>query len=190
MTPEPPVRIGRPISGWHLAVVDPVTEQPVTWGETGELVVGGVGVARYLDTERDAAQYAPLTSLGWERAYRTGDMVVAEREGLVFIGRTDDQIKLGGKRIELGEVDEYLAELPGVSAGAAVLQKTNGGAEILVGYLTAQPDETIDITQSRHLMSQRLPGGVVPMLAVVDRAAHENIRQGRSKSLTVAAAQR
>lgn len=168
MAPEPPVRIGRPITGWHLAVVDPVTEQPVKWGETGELVVGGVGVARYLDAERDAVQYAPLKSLGWERAYRTGDMVVAEQTGLIFVGRTDDQIKLGGKRIELGEIDEYLSELPGVSAGAAVLQKTNGGAEILVGYLTEQPGETIDIAQSRHLMSQRLPGGVVPMLAVVD----------------------
>ena len=164
VTPEPPVRIGRPITGWHLAVVDPVTEQPVEWGETGELVVSGVGLARYLD----AVQYAPLPALGWERAYRTGDMVVADPEGLIFAGRTDDQIKLGGKRIELGEVDQYLMELPGVSAGAAVLQKTNGGAEILVGYLTEQPGETIDIAQSRHLMSQRLPGGVVPMLAVVD----------------------
>lgn len=168
MTPEPPVRIGRPITGWRLAVVDPVTEQSVQWGDTGELVVGGVGVARYLDAERDAVQYAPLESLGWERAYRTGDMVVAEPTGLIFVGRTDDQIKLGGKRIELGEVDEYLMEVPGVSAGAAVLQKTTGGAEILVGYRTEQPGETIDVAQARHLMSQRLPGGVVPMLAVVD----------------------
>lgn len=168
MTPEPPVRIGRPIAGWHLAVIDPATQEPVAWGETGELVVGGVGVARYLDAERDAVQYAPLKSLGWERAYRTGDMVVAEPEGLIFVGRTDDQIKLGGKRIELGEVDEYLMEVPGVSVGAAVLQKTNGGAEILVGYLTEKPDETIDVAAARTQLSTQLPGGVVPMLAVVD----------------------
>lgn len=168
MTPEPPVRIGRPIDGWHAAVIDPATQQPVAWGETGELVVGGVGVARYLDAERDAIQYAPLESLGWERAYRTGDMVLADPDGMIFAGRTDDQIKLGGKRIELGEVDEYLMEVPGVSAGAAVLQKTNGGAEILVGYLTEKPGSTINVAAARTQLSQRLPGGVVPMLALVD----------------------
>ena len=47
-------------------------------GETGELVIGGVGLARYLDAEKDAEKFAPLPSLGWERAYRSGDIVRAE----------------------------------------------------------------------------------------------------------------
>src|SRR6201996_2023271 len=49
-----PVRIGLPLDGWRFAVADPATGQPVSWGEVGELVIGGAGVARYLDQERDA----------------------------------------------------------------------------------------------------------------------------------------
>ena len=57
-----------------------------------------------------------MPSLGWERAYRSGDLVRLERSGLMFQGRADDQVKLGGRRIELGEVDNALQNLPGVSA--------------------------------------------------------------------------
>ncbi|MFL6174416.1 MAG: amino acid adenylation domain-containing protein, partial [Marmoricola sp.] len=108
-----PVRIGLPLDGWDLAVVD--TEgNPVAVGESGELIIGGVGLARYLDPIKDAEKYAPMPGLGWERAYRSGDIVRNDLTGLVFSGRADDQIKLGGRRIELGEIDEQLLRLPGV----------------------------------------------------------------------------
>jgi hypothetical protein len=55
--------------------------KPVRWGETGELVIGGVGMARYLDTAKDSAKFAPLPSLAWERAYRSGDLDRAEPDG-------------------------------------------------------------------------------------------------------------
>ncbi|NUR92738.1 MAG: AMP-binding protein, partial [Nonomuraea sp.] len=98
LTGEGPVRIGLPLRGWHLAVVGKSGE-PVAMGETGELVIGGVGLARYLDQDKDAEKYAPLPSLGWQRAYRSGDLVKAEPEGLIVGGRADGQIKLGGRRI-------------------------------------------------------------------------------------------
>jgi amino acid adenylation domain-containing protein len=69
-----PVRIGLPLDGWDLAVVDP-SGRPVADGETGELIIGGVGLARYLDPAKDAEKYAAMPSLGWERAYRSGDRV-------------------------------------------------------------------------------------------------------------------
>ncbi|MGW8650725.1 AMP-binding protein, partial [Nocardia salmonicida] len=72
LTGEMPVRIGLPLDGWDLTVIDP-QGNPVAEGETGELVIGGVGLARYLDPAKDAEKYAPLPSLGWERAYRSGD---------------------------------------------------------------------------------------------------------------------
>ena len=50
-------------------------------GETGELVIGGVGLARYLDPSKDAEKFAPLPSLGWERAYRSGDLVARRARG-------------------------------------------------------------------------------------------------------------
>nr|WP_245802145.1 Pls/PosA family non-ribosomal peptide synthetase [Corynebacterium pacaense] len=167
MVPGEQVRIGRPIPGWRLAVVDE-EGVPVPWGETGELVVSGIGLGRYLDPELDADKYAPLKALGWSRCYRTGDLVRAEREGLVFAGRGDDQIKLGGRRLELGEIDSYLSEVPGVDAGAAALRKTAAGNSVLVGYLSGKNPGDIDLDLARTLLSARMPKGVVPLFCVLD----------------------
>lgn len=167
MTPDPPVRIGRPIPGWELAVVD-TDGVPVKWGEIGELVVGGVGLGRYLDREKDSEVYAPLPALGWERAYRTGDLVQAEHEGLIFHGRADDQIKFAGRRLELGEVDSQLTALPDVRVGSAALHKTAAGSDVLVGYLVAERGTTIDLADARARLATTLPGGIVPTLCVLD----------------------
>ena len=112
LTGAPPIRIGLPLDGWDLAVVDPAGH-PVPPGETGELIIGGVGLARYLDPMKDAEKYGPLPPLGWSRAYRSGDLVVNDDAGLLFVGRADDQVKVGGRRIELGEIDNALLGLPG-----------------------------------------------------------------------------
>ena len=69
-----PVSIGLPLRGWDLAVVNK-DSVPVSIGEVGELVIGGVGLARYLDPAKDAEKYAAMPTLGWERAYRSGDLV-------------------------------------------------------------------------------------------------------------------
>ncbi|MCX4818598.1 amino acid adenylation domain-containing protein [Streptomyces sp. NBC_01142] len=134
LTGEGPVRIGLPLDGWELAVVD-ARGDVVPMGGTGELVIGGVGLARYLDADKDAEKYAPLPALGWSRAYRSGDLVCAEEEGLLFVGRADEQIKLGGRRIELGEIDAALQALPGVAGAAAAVRTTAGGHQLLVGYV-------------------------------------------------------
>ena len=163
---DDPVRIGRATPGWQLAVVDPETEQPVQWGETGELIVTGVGLGCYLDAEKDAEAYAPLESLGWQRAYRTGDLVVAEHEGLIFAGRTDDQIKFGGRRMELGEIDRALANTPGIKAAAAAKQKTPAGSDVIIGYIVTEPDA--NLIDARHHLARVLPGGIAPTLCVID----------------------
>ena len=100
----------------------------VAEGESGELIIGGVGLARYLDPAKDAEKYAPMPTLGWDRAYRSGDLVVHDPAGLVFGGRADDQIKLGGRRIELGEIDSALLALPGVVGAAAAVRRTRRAA--------------------------------------------------------------
>ncbi|MFI6534384.1 Pls/PosA family non-ribosomal peptide synthetase [Nonomuraea sp. NPDC050547] len=158
-----PVRIGLPLRGWDLAVVDPAG-RPVAMGETGELVIGGVGLARYLDEDKDREKYAPLESLGWDRAYRSGDLVVADPEGLLFVGRADEQIKLGGRRIELGEVDAALQALPGVTGAAAAVKTTASGHQLLVGYIVINGE----ISHAREQLEAVLPAALVPRLAVVD----------------------
>ncbi|MFJ6795425.1 Pls/PosA family non-ribosomal peptide synthetase [Streptomyces sp. NPDC091268] len=164
LTGEEPIRIGLPLAGWELAVIDGAGE-PVPLGGSGQLVIGGVGLARYLDAEKDAEKYAPLPSLGWERAYRSGDLVRAEPEGLVFLGRGDEQIKLGGRRIELGEVDAALQALPGVAGAAAVVRTARGGNQLLVGYLVTQEgwDRAAAVTRLRA----ELPAALVPLLTQV-----------------------
>ncbi len=167
MTGDGPVRIGLPLAGWQLAVVDRAGE-PVGMGETGELVIGGVGLARYLDARKDAEKFAPLPALGWRRAYRSGDIVRAEPEGLVFVGRDDEQIKLGGRRIELGEVDAALQALPGVAAAAAAVQRTTAGNQLLVGYVVPDDGADLDLAVAALRIREHLPAALVPLLTVVD----------------------
>jgi non-ribosomal peptide synthetase-like protein len=172
---ESPVRIGLPLDGWELVVVDEF-EEPVAMGASGQLVIGGVGLARYLDPEKDAEKYAPLKSMDWERAYRSGDLVRADPEGLVFLGRADEQVKLGGRRIELGEVDAALQALPGVRGAAAAVKKTAGGAEILVGYVVPSREgsegregsDGFQAAQARAALAKQLPAALVPRIAVVE----------------------
>ena len=164
---DEPVRIGLPLIGWQLTVVDD-RGVPVSWGGTGELVIGGIGLARYLDKDKDAEKYSALPALNWDRAYRSGDVVRADPEGLVFLGRADEQIKLGGRRIELGEIDAALQSLPGVSGGACAIQRTKAGNQILVGYVVVGDPATFDHDASVTLLREQLPAALVPLLATVD----------------------
>ncbi|SDD12310.1 non-ribosomal peptide synthetase terminal domain of unknown function [Sanguibacter gelidistatuariae] len=165
LTAEPPVRIGLPLEGWDLAVVDPAGV-PVPAGEPGELIIGGVGLARYLDPAKDAEKYAAMPTLGWDRAYRSGDIVSFDGTGLLFVGRVDDQIKLGGRRVELGEVDSALLSLPGVEGAAAAIRSTGSGNKILVGYITTTPE--FSVTAAMDQLRASMPAALVPRLAQVE----------------------
>ncbi|KQN41633.1 Pls/PosA family non-ribosomal peptide synthetase [Frigoribacterium sp. Leaf44] len=160
------VRIGLPLDGWDVAVVDAAGE-PVAEGEIGELIIGGVGLARYLDPAKDAEKYAPHEQLGWERAYRSGDLVRFDRAGLVFQGRADDQVKVGGRRIELGEIETALQALPGVGGAAAAVRTTAAGNQVLVGYLAVASAEAFDRGAALVRLRDELPAALVPLLALV-----------------------
>ncbi|MGX7826244.1 Pls/PosA family non-ribosomal peptide synthetase [Actinokineospora sp. 24-640] len=165
LTGTGPVRIGLPLEGWELAVVDAKGE-PVPMGGSGELVIGGAGLARYLDQAKDAEKFAALPALGWHRAYRSGDLVRGDAEGLVFLGRADEQVKLHGRRIELGEVDAALTALPAVAGAAAAVRTTAAGTQLLVGYLVAEAG--FDADAARVRLAETLPAPLVPLLAQVD----------------------
>ena len=162
---DQPVRIGLPLDGWDLAVVDG-SGHPVGPGGTGELIIGGIGLARYLDPDKDAEKYAPMPTLGWDRAYRSGDLVRYEEAGLVFVGRADDQVKIGGRRIELGEIDNTLLDLPGVTGAAAAVRTTASGNTLLIGYVAVA--DTFDPATAMHQLRERMPAAMVPRLARVD----------------------
>jgi non-ribosomal peptide synthetase-like protein len=158
-----PITIGWPLAGWEVAVLDEAGDvAPV--GEAGELVIGGVGLGRYLDPGLDQERFGPVPSLGWERAYRTGDIVRSSVGGIEFLGRRDDQVKVGGRRIELGEIDARLTAVPGVRAAAAAVRESAAGNKLLVGYVVAD----VEPAQVRAAVALSLPQGMVPLIVSLD----------------------
>ncbi|MFP2934101.1 non-ribosomal peptide synthetase, partial [Pyxidicoccus sp. 3LG] len=123
---EGSVPIGRPIANMRLYVLD-AHLKPVPTGAPGELFIGGVGVARgywrrpALTAERFVPD--PFSSEPGARLYRTGDRVrLHPSDELEYLGRTDFQVKVRGHRVEPGEVEAALCELPGVRAAVVVLR--------------------------------------------------------------------
>jgi non-ribosomal peptide synthetase-like protein len=161
--PGEPVTIGWPLRGWQVAVVDELGES-VPVGQPGELAIAGVGLGRYLDAGLDAERYAELPAFGFRRAYRTGDIVRETVDGVQFIGRRDAQVKLGGRRLELGEIDAQLSALPGVRAASSAVKKTASGNPVLVGYVVGDTDPA-DV---RSKLAERLPDGIVPLVLALD----------------------
>ena len=153
--PGEPVTIGWPLDGWDLAIAS-----------DGELIIGGVGLARYLDPAKDAEKYAPMGE--WERAYRTGDHVKLTDNGLAFIGRADDQVKIGGRRIELGEVEANVAALDGVYNSAVAVQTLPSGDKVLVGYVSPNEGADLDVQRMRERLAEVMPAALVPRLHVME----------------------
>lgn len=147
------VPIGRPIPGCRLEVRDPAGG-PVRAGEPGELWIGGPGVAT-------------PTAAGW---YRTGDLVRVRADGVLeFHGRFDAQLKLGGVRIELGEVEHVLGAQPGVLAAAVGVAGRHSERPALTGFVVPAPDG-VDPGRVRAGMLGHLPAAAVPAaIVVVDR---------------------
>ena len=164
------------------------TGDPVAPGEAGELIIGGVGLARYLDPEqgRREVRRRCRRSAG-TAAYRSGDLVVATtRTGCVFVGRADDQVKLGGRRIELGEVDSALLALPGVDGAAAAVRRTAAGNQLLVGYVTA--DDRFDATAATRAAAREAAGRAGAAAGRGRRPPDPHLGQDRPRRAALAAA--
>jgi acyl-coenzyme A synthetase/AMP-(fatty) acid ligase len=131
--------IGRACGGETLHILGPgLASLPP--GEVGEIGIGGAGVTLgyWRDPERTEAAFVSLPSQPAEQVYRTGDLGVRDRDGLVhFLGREDSQIKARGHRIELGEIEAALHALPEIAQGVviALAAEKFGGHMICCAYL-------------------------------------------------------
>jgi amino acid adenylation domain-containing protein len=168
-TSQPPP-IGRPIANVQVHVVDRRLEL-VPSGAPGELLIGGAGLARgYLyRPELTAERFIPdpWSALPGARLYRTGDLVRWLPQGeLLFLGRTDRQVKIRGVRIEPGEVEAALVRLPGIWEAAVVLRDDPAGERLLVAYVvsTGQPPTA---TEVQELLRPQLPASMIPAAVVV-----------------------
>jgi len=140
------VELGPPIGNTQIYILDS-TMQPVPIGVTGELYIGGAGLARgyhnlpVLTTERFVAN--PFDRRSGSRLYRTGDLARYRPGGRVeFLGRRDHQIKLRGFRIELGEIEAVLAQHPGVREAVTVLSERSADDKQLVSYVVRETKHT------------------------------------------------
>ncbi|MGN6215484.1 MAG: amino acid adenylation domain-containing protein [Solirubrobacterales bacterium] len=157
--PARAVPIGRPIDGVRVHVLDE-ERRPVPPGGEGEIHLGGVALARGYHGRPDltAAAFVPDPFEPGERLYRTGDRGRWRSDGeLEYLGRRDDQVKVRGVRIELGEVEATLATLAGVRECAVLQLDGSGGG--LVGFVDEGAPEAGKL---RRLLGRQLPDAAVP----------------------------
>ncbi|WP_228924200.1 amino acid adenylation domain-containing protein [Streptomyces sp. DH7] len=153
--------VGRPIAGNGIRLLDAFL-RPVPVGSVGELCVSGEALADgYLGRPELTAQSFP--TVAGTRLYRTGDLARYLPDGRIqCLGRRDDQVKIRGHRVETGEVESALRELPRVADAAVVAQEQPIGGRRLLGYYlgTAEPGAL------RRALARQLPEYMVPTVLV------------------------
>lgn len=163
-TPVGRVPIGKPVTNVSVRVYgEDGRYLPV--GVPGELYLGGVQVARgyHNRPELTAAKFVEKDGQRW---YRTGDLVRwLPDTNLEYLGRIDTQVKLRGLRIELGEVEARLAEVPAVRQAVVLLKEDGKGEPALVAYVVA--GQPTDAAKLRTELALRLPGYMVPTVYVL-----------------------
>ena len=169
------VPIGRPLPNVTCFVIDPHGAQtPI--GVPGELVVAGDGVAReYLNLpEMTSRRFGPRPDQRSGRAYRTGDRARwTEASELEFLVRLDDQVKVRGVRVELGDIETALSGLPGTSDVAVAAHPDPGGFTSLTGYVVLVPgraDAPPTVTDARRYLAGRVPEPAMPTRLMIMNA--------------------
>lgn len=166
------VSIGKPISNVRLYVLDPGM-LPVPINVSGELYIGGAGLARgYLgQAALTASGFVPhpFSKTPGERLYKTGDLARYDAErSLHFLGRADDQVKVRGYRIELAEIEQAFRQHPSV-LDAAVVVRERGEQKQLYACVAASKG-VVSSDELIGFLADRLPDYMVPtQIAVVDR---------------------
>ncbi len=168
------VPIGRPIINASVYVVDS-SMRPVPIGVRGELCIGGVGLARgYLNrTELTAEKFVPdpFRADPAARLYRTGDLARWTADGVLqYAGRIDEQVKVRGHRIELGEVEAVLAASDLVSQAVVVMRTAPSGAQLVAYFVPAESAQDQPVAALRTAlfdeMRRTLPAYMVPSFLV------------------------
>ncbi|MBI6926333.1 non-ribosomal peptide synthase/polyketide synthase [Pseudomonas putida] len=159
LSPGAALHIGTPIANTRVYVLDDLG-QPVPVGVTGELYIGGAQVARGYFNRPDltAERFLrdPFSRLPNARLYRSGDLVRWNSDGtLDYLGRNDDQVKVRGVRVELGEIEAALRAQPGVDDAVVLVR-----AERLLAWFTET--SAVEVSDVRQGLQACLPGQLLP----------------------------
>ena len=155
------VPVGRPVANTRIYILD-WTNSLAPLGVPGEMYIGGAGVARgYLNNPQlTAERFIPNPYVPGDRLYKTGDIARWLPEGTIdFLGRADNQIKIRGFRVELGEIEAALLRHPAVAEAAVIVVPRDGDVR-LCGYVVLR----IEIAASalRSFLARTLPSYMVP----------------------------
>ncbi|WP_331728518.1 amino acid adenylation domain-containing protein [Streptomyces sp. NBC_00158] len=161
--------VGGPLANYRLVVLDP-DGRLLPAGAAGELYIGGTGVAlgyhRRPELTAERFQVLAAGPLAGQRLYRTGDRARLRAGSFEILGRLDDQVKVRGFRVELGEVTACLLGHPDV-ADAAVLLRGTGDTARLAAYIAAPAGSTVQPEDVRQWAAQQLPSYMLPTSVVV-----------------------
>jgi acyl carrier protein len=163
--------IGCPISNSQIYILDGAA-QPSPIGVTGEICIGGAGLARgYFGRPETTAQRFladPFSREPGARLYRTGDIGRWTEEGAIeYLGRNDDQVKIRGYRIELGEIAAQLVHHMQVKDAAVIARDDAGGSKRLVAYVTLHRSGNGEAVDLRTYLQSVLPEYMIPGAFVV-----------------------
>lgn len=159
------VTIGQPLPGYQVYILDE-KGQLLTDGSTGELCIGGRGLARgYVNRpELMSLKFIAHPEDAKVRLYRTGDLAYKTETGdIQFAGRVDDQIKLRGFRIELNEIESTIIEYEGVAQAVVALHVMDQQPN-LVAYVSVNKNTVFDESHFKRFLSSRLPDYMMPSL--------------------------
>ncbi|MEU0542643.1 amino acid adenylation domain-containing protein [Nocardia sp. NPDC005978] len=164
-----PVVLGGPIRGTTVVVLDERL-RPVPPGVSGDLYIGGDGLARGYHERPGLTAHRfvsnPFAAIPGERMYRTGDIVRWTRSGvLAFVGRSDDQVKLRGFRVELGEITAVVSDSPRIRFAHTEVRKDAAGRQAIVCFVVSD-DDPLDTAALRAGVAERLPVHMVPAVFV------------------------
>jgi amino acid adenylation domain-containing protein len=178
-TLECPVPIGRPINNTTAYILDP-NLKPVPIGGTGELCIGGDGLARgyWRRDELTAQKFVadPFSGGSETRLYKTGDLARWHNHGVIeFLGRKDSQIKLRGFRVEPGEVEAALKRQPDVRDAVVVAGEDARGEKRLVAYVVGPASaEKVFVGLRKSLPDYMVPS-VITILTALPRTANDKL---------------
>ncbi|MGE5432087.1 MAG: non-ribosomal peptide synthetase, partial [Syntrophomonadaceae bacterium] len=160
------VPIGRPFSNMTLYILDK-NYQPLAPGLKGELYVGGRGLSRgYLkrpDVTAEKFIPDPFSKSPGQRLYRTGDMARYLKDGNIeFLGRIDNQVKLRGFRVELGEIETAITSFENVKDAAVIAREDIPGDKRIVAYIVTRDGGTLVTSELKSFLLGRLPDYMIP----------------------------
>lgn len=161
-----PIAIGKPIANTQLYVLDGYG-QPVPKGVTGELYIGGAGLAAgYLnrsDLTKEKLVHDHLNAETGSRLYRTGDHARYLKDSSIeVLGRTDHQVKIQGHRIELGEVSTALIQHPLIVDTVVISRTEDSGFKRLAAYYIPDKSDEVDAATLRDFLKTKLPSYMIP----------------------------